>query len=144
MSRVFLNPIYKTRGKRIGAKKFRRILLRKAPRAEHWVYQVLKRLGLSWQKQYAFKGRFYDFYCQQIKCVVEVDGAYHQEESQQLKDARRDQETIDNGLTVIRIDNYNPYQLVAAVDKILQMKELIYEPPIADKPQRVIIRKGTQ
>src|SRR5215469_7467119 len=43
-----------------------------------------------------------DFYCYELELVIEIDGAYHTWEETDIKDAARDAELSEYGLTVIR------------------------------------------
>lgn len=55
------------------------------------------------QEGEAFKNQQVDFYCPQIKTVIEIDGASHTEASQQNKDKTRDDALEKENIEVIRI-----------------------------------------
>ena len=46
-----------------------------------------------------------DFYCHKLKLVIEIDGSIHDAEEAKLKDAQRQKDLENLGLTVIRFTN---------------------------------------
>src|ERR1044071_5457477 len=45
-----------------------------------------------------------DFYCKELKLVIEVDGITHDEEEVQQRDAEKDAELWKSGITVLRFN----------------------------------------
>ncbi|MDQ0466523.1 very-short-patch-repair endonuclease [Caulobacter ginsengisoli] len=59
--------------------------------------------GLHFRKQHPF-GRFVlDFYCDEIRLAVEVDGGIHHLEARRAEDAQRDAWLADRHIRVLRI-----------------------------------------
>jgi very-short-patch-repair endonuclease len=59
--------------------------------------------GLHFRKQHPF-GRFVlDFYCDEARLAVEVDGGIHDLEAKQAEDAERDAWLADHHVRVLRI-----------------------------------------
>ena len=85
-----------------------RELRRRSTHAEEVLWQRLRRGALDgyrFRRQHAV-GRFIlDLYCAERKLVVEVDGTYHDEEEQRLRDQYRTRALEQSGFTVIRFTN---------------------------------------
>jgi very-short-patch-repair endonuclease len=87
---------------RARAKKFRRDLT--YTEARLWTRIRRGALGgLHFRRQHPF-GRFVlDFYCDQVRLAVEVDGGIHQLEARQIDDALRDIWLAEHRIRVLRI-----------------------------------------
>ena len=46
-----------------------------------------------------------DFYCHKFKLIIELDGKYHEEKEQKIKDQERDEVLKLNGLDILRFKN---------------------------------------
>jgi very-short-patch-repair endonuclease len=68
-------------------------------------YQYLRAYPLRFRRQEIIGNYIADFYCAKAKLVIELDGAQHYEDAQQLRDAIRTERLNDIGLTVLRIPN---------------------------------------
>lgn len=102
--------------------------LRKRPTAAELVFKhKLDLVGIRYRFQWQFYCRGYkgicDFYISSRKLVIEIDGGYHYEPEQQLKDKVRDEffKTIKN-IRVLRISNktaleMTPQQIKDEVEK---------------------------
>ncbi len=75
---------------------------------EKMIWQELrgnKILGLRFKSQHPMDTYIVDFYCHQIKLVIEIDGGVHKEKNQKEYDAERTFELENCGLEVIRFTN---------------------------------------
>ncbi|HEX6749560.1 MAG TPA: endonuclease domain-containing protein [Longimicrobium sp.] len=85
-----------------------REMRKKSTPAEDVLWQRLRRGALDgyrFRRQHAV-GRFVlDLYCAERKLVVEVDGKYHDEEEQRLRDEYRTRALEQSGFKVIRFTN---------------------------------------
>ena len=91
-------------------------------------------LGLLFNRQFVFsyiefdqKRHFYivDFYCHEIKLIVEIDGAYHNNPNQIELDEFRAETLEQMGLTLIRFSNED---VINRPDKVLKsLKSTILE-----------------
>jgi very-short-patch-repair endonuclease len=59
-----------------------------------------------------------DFYCEQCKLAVELDGKIH--ETQKERDAIRDKRLMELGITVLRFKNTDLYTIQKVLDKIME------------------------
>ena len=78
--------------------------------AESVLQQKLEDLGVEYKFQWAFYYRGYagiaDFYLPAYSLIIEVDGGYHCNEEQRIKDRIRDQVCADNlGKPILRLVN---------------------------------------
>lgn len=64
-----------------------------------------KKLGLKFRRQHPIGHFIADFYCHELKLVVEVDGEIHQQKDQAEYDQGRDYEMKELGLNIIRLSN---------------------------------------
>lgn len=61
--------------------------------------------GLKFRRQAPFEGYILDFYCAEMRLVVEVDGGVHREPGQRARDELRDRVLAERGLQVLRVSN---------------------------------------
>jgi len=61
-----------------------------------------------------------DFYCKPLKLVVEIDGSYHFEEEQKVKDQERQQILEEMGLKFLR---FSKQQIRKNMDIVLKASE---------------------
>ena len=61
--------------------------------------------GNKFRRQHPMGNYILDFYCHQLKIVIEVDGGYHEEINQKKYDESKDSYLRGFGIEVIRITN---------------------------------------
>lgn len=61
--------------------------------------------GHKFRRQHPISLFIADFYCHQLKLIIEVDGQYHNAPEQIKKDDERTQSLQDNGMKIIRFTN---------------------------------------
>ena len=90
-------------------------------------------LGLLFNRQYVFnhvgfdqKLHYYivDFYCHEVKLIVEIDGAYHDNPNQVELDELRTETLAQMGMSLVRFSNE---EVVNNSDKVLKMLRLAVE-----------------
>ena len=75
--------------------------------------------GYKFRRQHPLSIYIADFYCHALKLVIEIDGAYHLTEEQQLLDEERTKNIEFQGLKVIRFTNEEVLmQLSEVIDTI--------------------------
>jgi very-short-patch-repair endonuclease len=88
--------------------------------AEHILWQHVNKkkiLGLRFRRQHSIGQFIVDFYCHQIKLVVEVDGEIHDNKHNIEYDKQRTYELKKLGLEVIRFKND---QVLNQIDSVIQ------------------------
>jgi cyclase len=70
-----------------------------------WGYLRTKPLGFKFRRQHPYLNYILDFYCHQLKLVIEVDGSIHEKEEVKENDEVRQSCLEDHGLTVLRFTN---------------------------------------
>lgn len=80
--------------------------------------------GYKFRRQHPISLFIADFYCHQLKLIIEIDGEYHNTLEQIKKDDERTQILQDNGMKIIRFNNY---EIENSVDKIITEIDLIIE-----------------
>ena len=91
-----------------GVLKERAEAMRKNPtEAEKVLWEALraKGLGVKFRQQHIIEDFIVDFYCNEYKVTVEVDGGYHNEEGQMKSDAERTARLNELGYTELRFTN---------------------------------------
>ena len=78
--------------------------------------------GLKFRRQQPFGPYILDFYCHELRLVIELDGGQHYEPKQLAHDAHRTAFLQDRGLRVIRFTNLDVLQnLEAVIEKLLEV-----------------------
>jgi very-short-patch-repair endonuclease len=76
-------------------------------------------MGCKFRRQQVIDGYFADFYCEEARLVVELDGPVHDKPARRAHDKHRDAVMAARGLTVLRIRNSEVLQnMDTALDKI--------------------------
>jgi N-acetyl-alpha-D-muramate 1-phosphate uridylyltransferase len=82
--------------------------LRKFPTHEEllmWGYLKGNQVGAKFRRQHPLLFYVADFYCHQLKLVIEIDGSIHNKEDVKINDELRQREIEALGITVIRFKN---------------------------------------
>jgi very-short-patch-repair endonuclease len=85
-----------------------RQLRKKMTDAEKTLWQQLRNrqiVGLKFRRQQVIEGFIADFYCEELKLAVEVDGPIHDKKEQIEYDDYRDKVFIARGIRMMRISN---------------------------------------
>jgi imidazole glycerol-phosphate synthase subunit HisF len=84
-----------------------RLLRRQLTSAEEvlWQYLKAKPLGYKFRRQHPYSIYILDFYCHQLKLVIEVDGEFHDVEEVKKNDQYRQALLEKDGLMMIRFTN---------------------------------------
>jgi very-short-patch-repair endonuclease len=81
---------------------------REPTHAEWWLWEALrdrKLAGLKFRRQFPQDSYVLDFYCPEIKLIVEVDGGVHLDSRQAAHDENRDTHLRSIGCSVLRFSN---------------------------------------
>ena len=91
--------------KRLNKIEFARLQRKTANDNEYTLWQLLRNRqirGKKFRRQHPIGEYIVDFYCAEVKLVIEVDGKHHFTEKGRRYDARRDEELKKRGLRVLR------------------------------------------
>lgn len=89
-------------------KKFRRFLRSIPTKAEYILWQELRgeKLGYKFRRQVSIGNSYVvDFYCHELRLIIEIDGYIHDDTSVEAYDERRETWLTKQGYTVIRFTN---------------------------------------
>lgn len=110
-----------------GTKDFAKHLRQRETSAEDLFWEMVrdrKMLNLKIRRQHPIGKYIADFYCHELKLVIELDGSIHDLELVKKKDKIREAFLISEGLTVMRFTNNdvfsNPHVIEDAIKKILK------------------------
>lgn len=98
-----------------------------------WYYLRNRQIkGFKFRRQVSVENIVVDFYCPELKMVIEVDGESHyQTRDQRAKDKKRDNYLRDLGLNVLRFTNLDiTKNIEGAVLKIMEFIDYL-KPPLA-------------
>jgi very-short-patch-repair endonuclease len=96
---------------------------REPTRAEWWLWDSLrdrKLAGWKFRRQYPLDSYVLDFYCPELKLVVEVDGGIHLDPRQAAHDSSRDVHLSSIGCTILRFTNEAVLEDLPAVLRLIQ------------------------
>lgn len=86
-------------------KEFSRKLRNNSTLGEILLWQKLragKMMNYTFSRQKPLSRYVVDFYCKPLNLVIEVDGSYHDEDEQKVKDEKRQQLLEEMGLNLLR------------------------------------------
>ena len=82
-----------------------------------------KILGVKFRRQYNIGGYITDFYCHELKLIIEIDGSVHNIEEIKRNDLKREYILKNLGYTILRYSNddvvVNPSFIIANLKKII-------------------------
>ena len=103
-----------------------------------WGYLSGNKAGVKFRRQHPLLFYIADFYCHQLKLVVEIDGSVHNKEDVKIHDAKRQKEIEALGITVLRFTNNqvknNPEKIVEGINKTIKELQNIGEDFARRKP----------
>lgn len=109
--------------------------------AESIIWDILKSKnidGHKFRRQHIIKDYIVDFVCLKKKLVIEIDGQYHLEDKQIVKDKSRTEDLQKQGFTIIRFTNEevtgNTGQVIKDIKKALM--EIIPKAPSNSLPKK--------
>jgi very-short-patch-repair endonuclease len=113
---------------------FARHLRKDQTAVEQIVWDLLKNrkcLGLKFRRQHVLAGFIVDFYCDECKLAIELDGDVH--DRQKDYDELRDREISAKDIYIIRIRNVeinnNPQIIVKKINDFLSLSHKMYFTP---------------
>ena len=107
-----------------------------------WHYLKEKKIGYKFRRQHIVGEYITDFINLKHKLIIEIDGKYHQEAEQVIKDAQRTQYLEQKGYTVIRFTNEEIFNHME--DVIKKIKETIMAIDSHNTPQTARFAQNTQ
>lgn len=102
-------------------------LRRKETYTEKKLWKLLrdrKYKNLKFRRQHPLPPYIADFYCHQLKLIIELDGVTHDSNAKKKYDAQRDEFMLNQGYQIIRIsdDDFieNPANLFVKIDALIE------------------------
>ena len=82
-----------------------------------WGYISNNQLEFKFRRQHPIWMYIADFYCHELKLVIEIDGGIHDNEDVKINDCIRENDLIDFGIKVIRFTNH---EVRCEIDKVIR------------------------
>ena len=82
-----------------------------------WEFLRNRNTGFKFRRQHPLSIYVADFYCHELKLVIEVDGSVHDEINQKMHDESRTNNLKLTGITVVRFTNEDVLNNIDAVLK---------------------------
>jgi very-short-patch-repair endonuclease len=94
-------------------------------------------LGLKFRRQHPMPPYVLDFYCEELKLAVELDGGQHNEDEEAARDGRRDAFMERQGIEVARYWNHDVMQRMEQVleDLVLRASLKVRPSPLTPLPE---------
>ena len=83
-------------------------LRKRSTPAERKVWEIVRAkrcLGLKFKRQFPLRGFIVDFFCRELKLILEIDGSVHDGSDQRERDEVKDELFQACGFKVIRLKN---------------------------------------
>ena len=97
-----------------------------------WGYLSGNKLGVKFRRQHPLLFYIADFYCHQLRLVIEIDGSIHNKEDVKVDDAIRQRDIEELGITVLRFSNFqvknNPEIILEQISKKINELKSIETP----------------
>ena len=94
-----------------------------------WSCLSKKQLGVKFRRQHPVNQFIVDFYCHELKLVIEVDGGIHLSKESKEKDISRDAIMNELGIEIVRVTNDEIYDTLSQVaDKLKSVIKRIKAP----------------
>ena len=84
---------------------------------ELWLKIRNRQLGVKFRRQYNIDYYIVDFYCHELRLIIELDGYIHGEKANKEKDKKRENYLKNKGYSIIR---YRNEQVKYEMESILQ------------------------
>lgn len=91
-------------------------------------------LGFKFRRQHPVGKRVFDFYCEEAKLAVELDGSGHSYDLKREEDLDREIEAYEKGIRIVRFGNDEILEDMAAV-----LNQIIY----AIDPRKIVMGRTT-
>ena len=111
-------------------RKYARKLRNKSTQSEIALWKNLKGkkvMGYDFHRQKPLDHFIADFYCYELKLVIELDGASHDFEDVQKKDARKQKRLESLGVTVIRFKDEEVFEDIGKVIGVIEAYAVGFE-----------------
>ncbi len=93
-----------------------------------WFLSSKQMEGVKFRRQHPLKQYAIDFYSDDLRLGIEVDGKYHESEEQKIKDAKREAVLERYGITLLRFTNEQVLQNIQFVlDEIRRIIRFVRE-----------------
>lgn len=118
---------------RSGFQQRRKNLRNNSTKAEIVLWQKIKnqQLGIKFRRQYNIECFIVDFYCHELRLIIELDGSIHYEEVINKHDQTRQNILENKGYTIIR---YSNHKVLDDIDSVVSNIKMVIQTLQSNRP----------
>ena len=108
---------------------YRKKLRRRSTAAESTLWRTIKNKqveNLKFRRQHSIGNYIVDFYCPEIRLIIELDGASHDNYLSEERDPIRDRKLEEHNCTIIRFENRYVYEFLEEIIEVIREHKLFY------------------
>ncbi|WP_154201869.1 endonuclease domain-containing protein [Ancylomarina sp. 16SWW S1-10-2] len=108
---------------------YRKKLRRRSTAAESTLWKTIKNKqieNLKFRRQHSIGNYIADFYCPEIRLIIELDGASHDNYLSEEKDIIRDRTLEEYNCTIIRFENRYVYEFLEEIIEAIKTHKINY------------------
>ncbi|MRT94887.1 DUF559 domain-containing protein [Ancylomarina sp. 16SWW S1-10-2] len=108
---------------------YRKKLRRRSTAAESTLWKTIKNKqieNLKFRRQHSIGNYIADFYCPEIRLIIELDGASHDNYLSEEKDIVRDRTLEEYNCTIIRFENRYVYEFLEEIIEAIKTHKINY------------------
>ena len=120
MKKIHNKPIFQ---------EYRKKLRKRSTAAESTLWKTIKNKqieNLKFRRQHSIGNYIVDFYCPEIRLILELDGASHDNYLSEEKDIVRDKALHEYNCTVLRFENRYVYEFLEEIVKAIKAHKISY------------------
>ncbi len=108
---------------------YRKKLRRRSTASESTLWKTIKNKqveNIKFRRQHSIGNYIVDFYCPEIRLIIELDGASHDNYLSEEKDIIRDKTLQEYNCTVLRFENRYVYEFLKEIVKAIKAHKISY------------------
>ena len=120
MKKIHNKPIFQ---------EYRKKLRKRSTAAESTLWKTIKNKqieNLKFRRQHSIGNYIVDFYCPEIRLILELDGASHDNYLLEEQDIVRDKTLHEYNCTVLRFENRYVYEFLEEIIKAIKAHKISY------------------
>jgi len=108
---------------------YRKKLRRRSTAAESTLWKHIKDRqveDLKFRRQHSISNYIVDFYCPEIRLIIELDGAAHDNYLSEERDEKRDRILQELSCTILRFENRYVYEFLSEIIEAIRTQKALF------------------